>query len=64
MTKKLIVENGVESYVDLSTEEISQFEEQRALQELERSTQPSQEELKEAEFELKLIAKLTDWGIF
>lgn len=42
-----------------TTEELAKIE----LQEIEQSSQPSPEEINEADYELKLITKLIEWGI-
>lgn len=61
--RKAIFENGVLTYIDLTTEEIAQLEEQQALQEFEQSLQPSQDDLERAEFELKTIEILITLGV-
>lgn len=48
----------------LTHEEILKREKELILSELDQSSRPSQPELEEAEFELKLITKLTEWGVF
>lgn len=62
MKKIIVTKNGIQE-IDLTPKEISEIEEQQLLYELEQSLQPQQEEIEDAEFELKLIAKLAEWGI-
>lgn len=62
MKKAIVTKSGVRE-IELTPEEIAQLEEQQALQEFEQSLQQPQEIIEDAEFELKLILKLSEWGI-
>ena len=48
---------------DFTPEEIANIEEGKYLHVLEKALQPSLSEISEAEFEIKLIEKLIEWGI-
>lgn len=61
--KKLVISNGVPSYVALTENEQIELAERESLEKLEQAFNPSDDEIKESEYDLKLITKLTEWGV-
>lgn len=53
-------ETAFEYFTEEELKEIQAIEEEKALED---SLKPSKEEIENAEFELKLLEKLTDWGV-
>lgn len=61
--KKLVVNNGIATYVDLTAGEVEQIQEEELLNDFEQSLQLSTNEVEQADFEIKIITLLIELGV-